>query len=334
MPALAQPWPAALAGTPAVAVIERAIERQRLSHSLLLHGGDLGTLVGVAHAIADRLLNPPDARTRFPVKDHPDYFALRPKGKTRIIPIGKAGAPEPGTMRAFLPALYVSPSVAPRKVAIIYEADRMNTESANAFLKTLEEPPAPTTLLLLTTRPYALLPTILSRTLHFRFPSAAAPVATDGWPAWRNDYRAWLGRLAAPGTPDKRAAAGHIFTLYGLTARFAAVLDFATAEEWKLQKEKLPDDLDDAEEEAIQTGIANGLRARLFIEIEQETRAFAHSQTAAASNNPEQQRVTNRAFTAAIEKLEHNIGLLRLNLNESAALEDFLLASLRLWTRR
>ena len=40
MSAPATPWPAALAGTPAVSVIERAIERQRLSHSLLLHGDD------------------------------------------------------------------------------------------------------------------------------------------------------------------------------------------------------------------------------------------------------------------------------------------------------
>jgi DNA polymerase-3 subunit delta' len=34
----ATPWPAALAGTPSVAVIDQAIARQRLSHSLLLHG--------------------------------------------------------------------------------------------------------------------------------------------------------------------------------------------------------------------------------------------------------------------------------------------------------
>ena len=39
-------------------------------------------------------------------------------------------------------------------------------------------------------------------------------------------------------------------------------------------------------------------------------------------------------FTAAISKLEHNAGLLRLNLNEAAVLEDFLLTSLRLWTKR
>src|SRR5471030_2048187 len=116
------PWPPALVGSPAVAVIEQAIARSRLSHSLLLHGDDLGTLVGVAHAIADRLLNPPGAKQRFAVKDHPDYLALRPKGKTRIIPIGKAAAPEPGSMREFLPKLYLTASVAPRKVAIIYEA--------------------------------------------------------------------------------------------------------------------------------------------------------------------------------------------------------------------
>jgi DNA polymerase-3 subunit delta' len=322
------PWPDSLVGTPAVVVIEQAIARSRLSHSLLLHGDDLGTLVGVGHAIADRLLNPPQAPARFPVKDHPDYLALRPKGKTRIIPIGKADSPEPGTMRDFLPMLYVTPSVAPRKVAILYEADRMNVESSNAFLKTLEEPPANTTLLLLTTRPYALLPTILSRVLHFRFPSAVVAMQVDGWQPWLGDYRAWLGRLAEGVVTDKRAIADHVFSIYGLVARFSAVLDFATDAVWKEQKEKLPEDLDDAEEEAIQTGIANGIRLRLFAEVAHATRAFALPRLTAGD------ATTRRALTTAIEKLEHDTGLLRLNLNEAAALEDFLLTSLRVWTKR
>ena len=34
------------------------------------------------------------------------------------------------------------------------------------------------------------------------------------------------------------------------------------------------------------------------------------------------------------KKLEHNVGLLRLNLNEAAALENFLLSSLRIWAKR
>jgi DNA polymerase III subunit delta' len=321
------PWPAALAGTPVISVIERAISRQRLSHSLLLQGDDLGTLVGVAHAIADRLLNPPDAKARFVVKDHPDYLALRPRGKMRIIPIGKSDSPEPGSMREFLPKLYMTPAVAPQKVAIIYEADRMNTESSNAFLKTLEEPPRNTTLLLLTTRPYALLPTIRSRVLNFRFPSTSTPLAADGWSAWLDDYREWLGRLTE-GAPDKRQLADHVFTLYGLVARFSAVLDFATSAIWKEQKEKLPDTLTDEEEAAIETGIANGLRSRLFAEIEQATRTFALPRLTAGD------ATIRRALVAAVEKLEHNVGLLRLNLNEAAALEDFLLSSLRLWAKR
>jgi len=323
----AAPWPAALEGTPGVAVIERAIARQRLSHSLLLHGDDLGTLVSVAHAIADRLLNTPAASARFAVKDHPDYLALRPKGKMRLIPIGKAENPEPGTMREFLPKLYVTSAVAPQKVAIVYEADRMNTESANAFLKTLEEPPAHTTLLLVTTRPYALLPTIRSRVLHFRFPSSGIAVSADGWPAWLDDYRAWLARVADVAA-DKRAIADHIFSIYGLVARFGAVLDHATAEVWKQQREKLPADIKEDEVEAIEIGIANGLRLRLFAEIETTTRAFAL---------PRLQRneaPARRALTASVDALEHAVGLLRLNLNESAALESYLLAALRLWARR
>ena len=323
----AAPWPPALNGTPTVAVIERAIAQDRLSHSLLLHGNDLGTVVTVAHAIADRLLNPPGSRQRFAVKDHPDYLALRPKGKARIIPIGDAALPKPGTMREFLPKLYLTAAVAPRKVAIIYEADRMNNESSNAFLKTLEEPPAHTTLLLLSTHAYALLPTIRSRTLHFRFPAVAAGFTAEGWPAWLIDYHGWLGRLA-DGPADQRAVTGHIFTLYGLVARFSAVLDSATEEIWKQQKEKLPVDLDEDEQVAIETGIANGIRARLFAEIAQATRTFALPRLAAGDEN------TRRAHVAAIGRLEHNAGLLRLNLNAAAALEDFLLSSLRVWTKR
>ena len=164
--------------------------------------------------------------------------------------------------------------------------------------------------------------------LHFRFPSAAIALAADGWPAWLDDYRAWLGRLADGTAPDKRAIADHIFTLYGLVARFGAVLDFATDEVWKQQKEKLPPDLDDDEQVAIETGIANGLRARLFAEIERATRDYALPRLVAGD------APTRRALTAAVDKLEHNAGLLRLNLNEAAALEDFLLSSLRNWTRR
>ena len=316
---VATPWPPALVGTPAVTVIEQAIARQRLSHSLLLHGDDYDTLVAVALAIADRLLNVKGASANFPPDHHPDCFMLRPAGKMRQITADAT--------RELINKVQVSPAVAPRKVAILHEVDRMNAAAANIFLKTLEEPPANTTLLLLTTRPYALLPTIRSRVLHFRFPSATTVISAEGWAAWLADYQSWLSRLGE-GVSGKPAVADQIFTLYGLVARFRAVLDLATETIWKQEKEKLPPDLDDDEQVAMESGIANGIRARLFAEIEGATRTFALPRLVAGDEG------TRRAFTAAIGKLEHNVGLLRVNLNEAAALEDFLLTSLRLWTKR
>ena len=326
------PWPETLAGTPAISVIEQAIARDRLSHSVLLHGDDLDTLVAIANAIADRLLNVRiDPKTgaavrraagdgAFPPDQHPDCFSLRPAGKMRLI--------SADSTRELINKIQVSPAVAPRKVAILHEVDRMHVTAANVFLKTLEEPPENTTLLLLTTRPYALLPTIRSRVLHFRFPSASASVNADGWAPWLEDYTAWLGRLTDGVSTDKHTVADHVFTLYGLVARFGAVLDAATTAVWNGQKEKLPADLTDDEQVAIETGIANGLRARLFAEIEKATREFSVPRLTAGDD------AIRRSLAGAIDKLEHDVGLLRLNLNESAALEDFLLSSLRIWAQR
>lgn len=321
------PWPSALEGTPTVTVIERALERRRLAHSLLLHGENLGTLAMVAHAIADRLLNDPRQPSQhFPPKQHPDFHALRPAGKMRQI-----GA-EP--TRELISEIQISASVSVRKVAVIYEADRMNTAAANIFLKTLEEPTPSTTILLLTTRPYSLLATIRSRCLHFRFTNDGSEALADAdeatrerWKSTRADYTAWLGQLSA-GINEKRAVADQVMGVYGLVTRFNAVLAAATDTIWKAQKAKLPEDLDDDEQVAIETGIANGIRQKLFVEIEHATRAFAEEQLTAGDES------IRRSLTAAIGKLEHNAGLLRLNLNEAAAVEDFLLTSLRLWAKR
>jgi len=316
-------WPAALADSPAISVIEQAIASGRLSHSLLLTGDEIDLLAEVAGAIADRLLNTGESSAYFPPERHPDCHALRPEKKMRQI-----GAD--ATREELIAKLQVTSTVSAHKVGIIYECDRMHVSAANIFLKTLEEPPRNSTLLLLTTRPYSLLPTIRSRCLCFRFPSAPAAYSPDGWTAWLADYKAWLGKLSA-GIAGKREASDSIFAVYGLVARFGMILDFATEEMWKQQKEKLPPDLKEEEQEAMETGIANGLRSRLFIEIEQATRDFAMPALLASDANNE---LAGRSLAEAIERLEHAVGLLRLNLNESAALEDFLLASLRIWTRR
>jgi DNA polymerase-3 subunit delta' len=320
MTSAAVPWPPALAGTPAVAVIERALGRGRLSHGLLLAGNDSESLSAGALALADRLLNRGSTGpSPYPPDRHPDCLQVRPAGRSRSI-----GAQ---AVRDLIGRINVSPSISRFKVAVLHDADRMNAAAANIFLKTLEEPPADTTLLLVTARPHALLPTIRSRVLHFRFPGPAAAVPVDGWEAWLADYRSWLARLGQ-GVGSGRAAADGILDLYGLVARFGALLDRASSAEGARRKASLPEGLDDDELTAIEAEVAVGLRLRMFAGIEVATRAHSLQLLGAGD------RAASRLLAASIDGLERAASLLRVNLNESAALEDFLLASLRIWTRR
>ena len=320
MTAAAVPWPPALVGTPAIEVIERAIGRGRLSHSLLLAGDDQEGLSAAGLALADRLLSlGSTAPSPYPPERHPDCFQIRPAGKSRQI--------SATAVRELVGRINVSSSVSAHKVVILHDADRMTSAAANILLKTLEEPPKATTLLLLTCRPYALLPTIRSRVLHFRFPGMASAVRVEGWEAWLSDYREWLGRLGQ-GVAAGRAAADGIFTLYGLVARYAGMLDKASAAEGARRKEALSEALDDEELAAIETEISVGLRLRMFAGIEEATSAHALELLKAGDAG------ARRLLTASVDSLERSAGLLRVNLNDSAALEDFLLASLRIWTRR
>jgi DNA polymerase-3 subunit delta' len=66
----------------------------------------------------------------------------------------------------------------------------------------------------------------------------------------------------------------------------------------------------------------------MFAGIEEATREHALKLLAAGDSE------ARRPLIASTDALERAAGLLRVNLNESAALEDFLLASLRIWTRR
>lgn len=68
-----------------------------------------------------------------------------------------------GQIRAMTADAYTAPNEAQRKVYVIPEAERMNTEAQNALLKALEEPPGHVCFLLCTTAADALLPTIRSR---------------------------------------------------------------------------------------------------------------------------------------------------------------------------
>lgn len=91
---------------------------------------------------------------------HPDVLWFGPESKARRIIIGED---EEEGIRKVNRFVSLSPYSGQRKVAVILEADRMNDAAANAFLKTLEEPPASSLLLLITNAVQHLLPTIVSR---------------------------------------------------------------------------------------------------------------------------------------------------------------------------
>ena len=318
--------PESLRNTRACEVLERSLAEGRLPHGILLHGENLPGLESIAAAIAARLLE--TERNPF---EHPDCFIIRPAGKARRIRIGseseRTGGEWPrNSMRRLVLDLHKSPNQGSRKVGLVMEADRMNVQSANAFLKTLEEPPANTTIFLLTTRPYDLLPTIRSRCLNFRVPVAAETPENPEWDAWCGDYRDWLGRIAAG--PGKKGAADLVFGAYGLVARFTRILEAHTAAAWDAQKANLPGHLSDEEKVALETGLARGIRQKLFADIENQTLAFARERE---RTKPGSMPVT--ALQPAIDALEYCAGLLEINFQQNAALEAFFLKSLRIWSR-
>ncbi len=71
------------------------------------------------------------------------------------------------------------PLLSARKICIIDDADRLNANAANAFLKTLEDPPEHSLFILVTSRPLRLLATVRSRCLTLRF-SPATPAQFEG----------------------------------------------------------------------------------------------------------------------------------------------------------
>jgi len=311
-------------------VLQRAFEEQRLPHGILLHGEDLAALEAIALRLAALLLHSEPTRLRH----HPDFHTLRPRGKARFINIGTeaertGGDWPPNSMRRLIHDLNLSSTAGGHKTALIYEADRMNAPTANSFLHTLEEPPPETTLLLLTTRPHALLPTIRSRCHNFRIPAALAPIADESWQSWLEDYRLWIDTLRNQKL-DRRAACESVLTAYGLIARFSSTLEALAAGAQKNEIENAPDDLDEAQREALKTTVAKGIRARLLGEIEAATRSAALARTA----SPEDTERAVRQLDRATSELEHVTRLLDVQLNENAALEHFLLRSLRIWTNR
>jgi DNA polymerase-3 subunit delta' len=153
----------AFSRTTALEYLQRAHEQNRLAHAYLITG-PAGSGKQLLAADLASLVNGTPAKDVFSAKAR-EIFIARPESKSRRIVIEQ--------IRGLEHALQMRAVNGRRKVAIIPDADRLQPQAANAFLKTLEEPPKDSLLLLLSALPEALPETILSRCI-------AIPIAPSG----------------------------------------------------------------------------------------------------------------------------------------------------------
>ena len=137
----------------ALEYLQRAHQQNRLAHAYLISGRPGSGKQLLAAELAS-LVNGTNANDVFSSKAR-EIFVAQPESRSRRIVISQ--------IRELEHALQMRASNGRRKVAIISEADRLQPQAANAFLKTLEEPPKDSLLLLLSALPEALPDTILSR---------------------------------------------------------------------------------------------------------------------------------------------------------------------------
>ncbi len=169
-------------------LIESALERGRLGHAFIISGTKHAGVESLTTRVIN-LINRDEEKVEVAEAGGDDMFDLfgeveevekvaeikpeaenlqelegelvrivRPQMKSRIIPVD--------AMRELEKSMFKTARKGKYKVGVIVDADRMRVEAANAFLKTLEEPPNGSILFLLTASPERLLSTILSRCVN------------------------------------------------------------------------------------------------------------------------------------------------------------------------
>jgi len=159
-----------------IELLQRSLQRGRLAHAYIFTGSQLDVLQRLALTLA-KTLNclAPVRRNAVAIDccDHcrpcvkiehenrPDVHWVRPESKSRVITIDQ--------VREVVRETQLKSNESTYKIAVIVAADRLRVETANALLKTLEEPPANSILVLLSTDPGRILETIVSRCLRLNF---------------------------------------------------------------------------------------------------------------------------------------------------------------------
>jgi len=192
----------------AVQLLQCSLERGRLAHAYMFTGHQLERLEVLARTLAKTLncLSPKKSSAvaidccdrclacrRIEQANHPDVHWVRPESKSRVITTDQ--------MRELIRQIQLKPNEAEHKIAVIVATDRLRIEAANAFLKTLEEPPAGSVLILLTADPQRVLETISSRCLRLNF-------AGDGLEPVDPVETAWLANFSQMAAYEQKTLLG------------------------------------------------------------------------------------------------------------------------------
>ncbi len=189
-----------------IRLLQRAIAQNKVTHSYLFLGNEgVGkSLVALQFAKAlnclegDHQTDGCDRCSSCKKIDrhlHPDVSLIEPEGQTLKVE----------QVRERLRDLAYRPYEGRRRVIILSAADRMAPDMSNTLLKTLEEPPLHTLIILLANSPKWILPTILSRCQSIRFSPLPIHLVSD-WLMKEKGLKEWEAQLLASlseGSPGK-----------------------------------------------------------------------------------------------------------------------------------
>jgi DNA polymerase III subunit delta' len=155
--------------------LKKSLQSGRIPNSYLFYGQDSVGKKLTAHELSKALncntLGPIDSCDKcssclkIEKGIHPDVHILEPQ----IPPGARQAVIKIDAIRKLQKKLMYLPYDGQTKIVIINDAESMNLQAANSFLKTLEEPPSKTLIILIASNPYQLLPTIVSRCQGIRF---------------------------------------------------------------------------------------------------------------------------------------------------------------------
>ncbi len=214
----------AFSAATALQYLDRARERGQLAHAYIVSGLDTRRRVEFAADWARRL-NASAARD-LPSMAAEGVVMVEAQMRSRAIGIDQ--------IRSLEHVIRQRAGQGRHKIGVIVEADRMTSQATNAFLKTLEEPPPDSLLLLLTGSPSQLLPTVLSRCLRIALvePEPAA-IALDE--RGRRLVEALAAHFTKPPAPARALGFVRVYTT--LLAEEKEALAKACADEYKLEAE-------------------------------------------------------------------------------------------------